>query len=129
MPTMDEVGARAADVLPPLLANELAKLQDIPADRLRLALAHHLVARRLPETLFPDLPRDVSQQPCPDDMGDARGALLLAMDVFGSQDGCCDATRDIVVAVLGNVAARVRALDLWQQHCRFEALEAIGGGR
>lgn len=125
--TTDHVEARARDVLPGLLANEVADLQDATPDQLRRALALHLIAKRLPIGIFDDLPADLSQQPSPDDLGDTIGLLGIVSDTILG-DGACDCTRDIIGVLVSNQRARLRARALWAAHCHFEALEALTGG-
>jgi hypothetical protein len=127
----DTFDARADAITPALLAAELARPEygePVTREQLRRALALRRLADRLPENLFDDLPRDLSQQPVPDDLGDAMGVLLLARDVFGEPDGVSDAGRDIVAALLGNMAVRLRAVMQWRGHCRMESDEALADG-
>lgn len=110
-----------------LIDAQLAALRDATPDQLREALAWRMASDRLPAILFDSLPAGPTQEPDPDDLSDGHAVLTTAMDLLGEQDGCCDASRQLLVAIMSNQAARLSARHQWEAHCRRQAGQVLEG--
>lgn len=111
-----------------LIDAQLTALRDATPEQLREALAWRIASDQLPPNLFDTLPLGPTQEPCPDDLADGHAVLTTAMDLLGEQDGCCDASRQLLVAIMSNQAARLRARHQWETHCRQQAVLVLDGG-